>query len=154
LPHEYPGAPFYSLPADIATQTLNFGLPAPIDIQIDGADITANARVADKMRKEISHVRGIADLRIQQQADYPKLHINVDRTKALQAGYTESDVANSMLVSLSGSFQLNPMFYLNPKSGVEYFLVMQTPQYGIQSRQDLQNIPLTGPNQKQPGILA
>jgi multidrug efflux pump subunit AcrB len=88
LPQQYPGATFSFLPADIATQTLNFGLPAPIDIQIDGADITANARVADKMLKELSHVRGIADLRIQQQADYPKLHIDVDRTKALQVGYT------------------------------------------------------------------
>ena len=154
LPREYPGVTFYFLPADIVTQTLNFGLPAPIDIQIDGADIAGNARVADKMLKELSHVRGIADLRIQQQADYPKLHINVDRTKALQAGYTERDVANSMLVSLSGSFQVTPMFYLNPKNGVSYNLVTQTPQYDIQSGQDIQNIPLTGANQKQPGILA
>src|SRR6201997_2285580 len=154
LPREYPGVTFYFLPADIATQTLNFGLPAPIDVQIEGADLAANSRVADKMLKELSHVRGIADLRIQQQADYPKLHINVDRTKALQAGYTVKDVANSMLVSLSGSFQVTPMFYLEPKSGVEYYLIAQTPQYDVQSSQDLQNIPLTGANQKQPGILA
>jgi multidrug efflux pump subunit AcrB len=154
LPQEYPGVTFYFLPADIVTQTLNFGLPAPIDIQIDGADIAGNARVADQMLKELSHVRGIADLRIQQQADYPKLHIDVDRTKAIQAGYTERDVANSMLVSLSGSFQVTPMFYLNPKNGVSYNLVTQTPQYDIQSGQDLQNIPLTGANQNQPGILA
>jgi multidrug efflux pump subunit AcrB len=154
LPREYPGVTFYFLPADIATQTLNFGIPAPIDVQIEGADTSGNARVADKMLKEMSHVRGIADLRIQQQADYPKLHIDVDRTKALQAGYTEQDVASSMLVSLSGSFQVNPMFYLDFKSGVEYFLIAQTPQYDIVSRQDLQNIPLTGANQTQPGILA
>src|ERR1700735_1675713 len=154
LPQEYPGVTFDFLPADIATQTLNFGLPAPIDIQIEGADVAANARVADKMLKELSHVRGIADLRIQQQADYPKLHIDVDRTKALQAGYTVIDVANSMLVSLSGSFQVTPMFYLEPKSGVEYYLIAQTPQYDVQSSQDLQNIPLTAANQKQPGILA
>src|ERR1700729_4100163 len=154
LPQEYPGVTFDFLPADIATQTLNFGLPAPIDIQIEGADVAANARVADKMLKELSHVRGIADLRIQQQADYPKLHIDVDRTKALEAGYTEQDVADSALVSLSGSFQVTPMFYLNPKNGVQYNLVTQTPQYDIQSGQDLQNIPLTGANQAQPGILA
>jgi multidrug efflux pump subunit AcrB len=154
LPEEYPGATFYFLPADIVTQTLNFGLPAPIDIQIDGADITANARVADKMLKELRHVRGIADLRIQQQADYPKLHIDVDRTKALEAGYTEGQVADSMLISLSGSFQVTPMFYLNRKNGVQYNLVTMTPQYDVQSGQDLQNIPLTGANQKQPGILA
>src|SRR6202035_443967 len=154
LPREFPGVTFYFLPADIVTQTLNFGLPAQIDIQIDGADITANAQVADKMLKELSHVRGIADRRIQQQGDYPKLHINVDRTKALDAGYTEQDVADSALVSLSGSFQVTPMFYLNPKNGVQYNLVTQTPQYDIQSGQDLQSIPLTGANQAQPGILA
>jgi multidrug efflux pump subunit AcrB len=154
LPQDFPGATFYFLPADIITQTLNFGLPAPIDIQIDGADITDNARVADKMLREISHVRGIADLRIQQQADYPKLHIDVDRTKALQAGYTEQQVADSVLVSLSGSFQVTPMFFLNPKNGVNYNLVTQTPQYDMQSGQDLQNIPLTAANQTQPGILA
>src|ERR1700744_6066486 len=154
LPQEYPGVTFYFLPADIATQTLDFGLPAPIDVQIEGADVAANARVADKMLKEISQVRGIADLRIQQQGDYPKLHIDIDRTKALEAGYTEQDVADSMLVSLSGSFQVTPMFYLDPTSGVEYYLIAQTPQYDIQSRQDLQNIPLTAANQTQPGILA
>ena len=153
LPREYPGTTFYFLPADIVTQTLNFGLPAPIDIQIDGADVAANARVAGKMLKELSHVRGIADLRIQQQNDYPKLHIDVDRTKALEAGYTAQDVADSMLISLSGSFQVTPMFYLNPKNGVSYNLVTQTPQYDVQSGQDLQNIPLTAANQKRPGIL-
>ncbi|PWT79859.1 MAG: RND transporter [Acidobacteria bacterium] len=154
LPREFPGATFYFLPADIVTQTLNFGLPAPIDIQIDGPDIAGNQRVADKMLSELGHVRGITDLRIQQQSDYPKLHVAVDRTKALQAGYTERDVANSMLISLSGSFQVTPMFYLNPKNGVSYNLVTQTPQYDIQSGQDLNNIPLSGSTQKQPGILA
>jgi multidrug efflux pump subunit AcrB len=106
------------------------------------------------MMADIEHVRGIADLRIQQQSDYPKLHINVDRTKALEAGYTERDVANSMLISLSGSFQVTPMFYLNPKNGVSYNLVTQTPQYDIQSDQDLQNIALSGANAHRPGILA
>jgi multidrug efflux pump subunit AcrB len=154
LPEEFPGVTFYFLPADIVTQTLNFGLPAPIDIQIDGADIVDDQRVAEKMLKELSHVRGIADLRIQQQSDYPKFHIDVDRTKALEAGYTEQQVADNVLVSLSGSFQVTPMFYLNPKNGVNYNLVAQTPQYDIQTRQDLQNIPLTAPNERQPGILA
>jgi multidrug efflux pump subunit AcrB len=154
LPQGYPGLTFYFLPADLATQTLNFGLPAPIDVQIEGADVAANARVADQMLREISHVRGIADLHIQQQEDYPKLHIDVDRTKALEAGYSEQDVADSTLVSLSGSFQVTPMFYLNPKNGVQYNLVTMTPQYDVQSGQDLQNIPLTAANQKQPGILA
>jgi multidrug efflux pump subunit AcrB len=154
LPHQFPGTTFYFLPADIVTQTLNFGLPAPIDVQIEGADLAGNQRVADKMLGELAHVRGIADLRIQQQADYPKLHIDVDRTKALEAGYTERDVANSMLISLSGSFQVTPMFYLNPKNGVSYNLVTQTPQYDIQSSQDLQNIPLSSATAQRPGILA
>jgi multidrug efflux pump subunit AcrB len=153
LPREFPGVTFYFLPADIMTQTLNFGLPAPIDIQIDGPDIADNSRVADQMLTQLSHVRGITDLRIQQQADYPKFHIAVDRTKAAQGGFTERDVANSMLISLSGSFQVTPMFYLNPKNGVSYNLVTQTPQYDIQSAQDLQNIPISGPNQKGPEIL-
>ena len=154
LPSEFPGTTFYFLPADIVTQTLNFGLPAPIDIQIDGADIAGNARIADKMLTELRHVRGITDLRIQQQADYPKFHVVVDRTKAAQGGLTERDIANSLLISLSGSFQVTPMFYLNPKNGVSYNLVTQTPQYDIQSGQDLQNIPISGPNQKRPAILA
>ncbi|MGD0443895.1 MAG: efflux RND transporter permease subunit [Edaphobacter sp.] len=159
LPSEFTGVTFYFLPADIVTQTLNFGLPAPIDVQIDGADIAGNQRIADKMMNEISHVRGIADLRIQQQSDYPKFHIAVDRTKALQAGFTERDVANSTLISLSGSFQVTPQFYLNPKNGVNYNLVTQTPQYDMQSGQDLANIPLSSATPSssappKPGILA
>jgi multidrug efflux pump subunit AcrB len=154
LPREYPGVTFYFLPADIVTQTLNFGLPAPIDIQIDGSDIDGNRRVADKMMTELSHVHGVADLRVQQQDDYPKFHIDADRTKAAQGGLTESDIASSVLISLSGSFQVQPMFYLNPKNGVSYNLVTQTPQYDIQSGQDLRNIPLSGPNQIKPAILA
>jgi multidrug efflux pump subunit AcrB len=153
LPREFPGTTFYFLPADIVTQILNFGLPAPIDIQIDGPDIDKNSRIADQMLTQLSHVRGITDLRIQQRGDYPKFHIDVDRTKAAQGGLTEHDVANSVLISLSGSFQVTPMFYLNPKNGVSYNLVTQTPQYDIQSGQDLQNIPISGPNQKRPAIL-
>jgi len=154
LPREFPGTTFYFLPADIMTQTLNFGLPAPIDIQIDGSDIDSNSRIADKMMAELSHVRGITDLRIQQQGDFPKFRIAVDRTKAAQGGFTERDIADSMLISTSGSFQVTPMFYLNPKNGVSYNLVTQTPQYDIQSAQDLQNIPISGANQKRPAILA
>jgi CzcA family heavy metal efflux pump len=154
LPNEFPGVTFYFLPADIVTQILNFGIPAPIDIQIDGADVAGNSRVADTMLSELRHVRGVTDLRIQQRADYPKFHIAVDRTRAAQAGFTERDIANSMLISLSGSFQVTPMFFLNPRNGVSYNLVTQTPQYNIQSAQDLQNIPVSGANQKRPAILA
>ena len=154
LPGKFPGVTFYFLPADIVTQTLNFGLPAPLDIRIDGANIEENQRVADKMLSDLRHVRGITDLRIQQQGDYPRLRIDVDRTKALEAGYTEHDVANNALISLSGSFQVTPQFYLNPKNRVSYNLVVQTPQYDLQSRQDLQNIPLSGVGGRNAGILA
>jgi multidrug efflux pump subunit AcrB len=153
LPRKFPGTTIYFLPADIVTQILNFGLPAPIDVQIDGPDVNANLRVADTMLTQLSHVRGITDLRIQQQADYPKFHIEADRTKAAQGGFTERDIANSVLISLSGSFQVTPTFFLNRKNGVSYNLVTQTPQYDIQSEQDLQNIPISGPNQKRPAIL-
>jgi multidrug efflux pump subunit AcrB len=154
LPREFPGATFYFMPADIMSQTLNFGLPAPIDIQIEGPDVADNSRIADQMMTQLRHVRGLTDIRIQQQADYPKFHINVDRTRAAQAGFTERDIANSMLVTLSGSMQVSPMFYLNTKNGVSYALVTQAPQYDVQSRQDLENIPISGPNQKRPEILA
>jgi multidrug efflux pump subunit AcrB len=154
LPQEFPGAMFYFLPADIVTQTLNFGLPAPIDLQIDGPDVDNNRKVADQILAQLRHVPGVTDLRIQQQFDYPKLHIAVDRTKASQGGFTERDIANSMLISLSGSFQVAPMFFLNPKNGVSYNMVVQTPQYDIQSGQDLQNIPISGPNMTRPEILA
>jgi multidrug efflux pump subunit AcrB len=153
LPAEFPGVTFYFLPADIVTQILNFGLPAPVDIQIDGADVESNRAVADRILGEIRHVPGVTDARIQQNFDYPKFHIAIDRTKAAQAGYTPHDVANNLLVSLSGSFQVTPTFFLNWQNGVSYNLVEQTPQYSIQSLQDLQNIPITA-SAARPEILA
>ena len=154
LPAEFPGTTFYLLPADITTQILNFGLPAPVDIQIDGADVESNRAVADRMLEQIRHVPGITDARLQQDFDYPKFHIDVDRTKAAEGGYTPRDVANSLLVSLSGSFQTTPTFFLNWQNGVNYNLVEQTPQYSIQSLQDLQNIPITSTAATRPEILA
>jgi multidrug efflux pump subunit AcrB len=154
LPREYPGTTFYFLPADIVTQVLNFGLPAPVDIQIEGTDIDGNRDVAARMLHEIERVPGIADARIQQAFDYPDFDVTVDRTKAAQGGYTQRDVANSMLNSLSGSFQITPMFFLNVKNGVNYNLVTQTPQYSIQSLEDLQNTPLNAAGAARPEILA
>jgi multidrug efflux pump subunit AcrB len=154
LPAEFSGTTFYLLPADITTQILNFGLPAPVDIQIDGADVESNRGVADRMLEQIRHVPGITDARLQQAFDYPKFHIDVDRTKAAEGGYTPRDVANSLLVSLSGSFQTTPTFFLNWQNGVNYNLVEQTPQYSIQSLQDLQNIPITSTAATRPEILA
>jgi multidrug efflux pump subunit AcrB len=154
LPLEFPGVTFYFLPADMTTQILNFGLPAPVDIQFDGKDIQANRELANRMLKQLRQVPGIADLRIQQRFDYPKFHIDMDRTKAAQAGFTPRDVAGSVLVALSGSFQTTPTFFLNWNNGVNYSLVTQAPQYNIQSLQDLQNIPITSAKMVRPEILA
>jgi CzcA family heavy metal efflux pump len=154
LPTDFPGVTFYFLPPDMVTQVLNFGLPAPIDIQIEGADIDGNRQVADKMLAELRRVPGLTDLRIQQQFDYPTYDINVDRTKAAQGGLTERSVATSVLNSLSGSFQVTPTFFLNWKNGVNYNLVAQTPQYKIRSLQDLANTPVTTPGASRSGILA
>ncbi len=154
LPREYPGTTFYFVPSDIVTQVLNFGLPAPIDIQIEGADIEGNREVAAGMLREVERVPGIADARLQQTFDYPEFDVAVDRTKAAQGGYTERDVANNLLNSLSGSFQITPMFFLNFNNGVSYNLVTQTPQYSIQSLEDLQNTPLNAATAARPEILA
>jgi multidrug efflux pump subunit AcrB len=154
LAQKFPGVTFYTLPADMITQILNFGMPSPIDVQIDGNDIDANHAVADRMLDEVRKVPGVVDARIQQQFDYPDLDINVDRTKAQQNGLTERDVADSVLDTLSGSFQTAPMFFLNGKNGVSYDLAAEAPQYDIQSLRDMQNIPVTGPTQRAPAILA
>src|SRR6266446_417593 len=143
LPREFPTATFYFLPADMVTQILNFGLPAPIDVQIEGADVEGNRRVAEQMLNELRRVPGLVDLRIQQPFDYPKFDVAIDRTKAGQGGFTERDLANSLLVSLSGSFQTTPTFFLNWQNGVNYNLATQTPQYRIQSLSDIENIPIT-----------
>src|SRR5213594_1607832 len=154
LPSEFPGTTFYFLPADIVTQILNFGQPAPIDIQIEGADVQGNRRVADQMLNELRQVPGLVDLRIQQRFDYPRFNITVDRTKAGQGGFTVRDLASSLLVSLSGSFQTTPTFFLNWQNGVSYNLATQTPQYRIQTLHDLENIPVTAPSTARPAILA
>jgi multidrug efflux pump subunit AcrB len=142
LPRMFPMATFYTLPADQTTQILNFGLPAPIDIQIEGNDANASKAQADKLLAQLRDVPGITDLRIQQPFDYPTLQVNVDRTKAAQGGYSEQDVSTSMLNTLSGSFQLTPMFFLNWGNMVNYDIVAQTPQYKMDTMQDLENIPI------------
>jgi CzcA family heavy metal efflux pump len=154
LAHDFPGVTFYSIPADIVTQILDFGLPAPIDVQIVGRNLSANRVLGDKLLQELKFVTGTADLRIQQVFDQPKLHIDVDRTKAQEAGFSETDVAQNLLISLSGSFQTSPTFWLDPKTGVSYSIDTQTPQYRNDSLQELENIPISGPNAKQSEILA
>jgi multidrug efflux pump subunit AcrB len=153
LPREFPGVNFAFLPADIISQILNFGLPAPIDVQVIGLDIEANRVYARKLLDQLRQVPGLVDLHIHQLFDQPKLHINVDRTKAAESGFTERDVANSMVVALSGSFQTTPAFWLNWKNGVNYSLIAQSPQYSISSLGDLENIAITGSTATQPEIL-
>jgi CzcA family heavy metal efflux pump len=142
LPRLFPAATFYTLPADITTQILNFGLPAPIDVQIEGNDASASKAQADKILAELRDVPGLTDLRIQQPFDYPTLQVDVDRTKAAQGGYSEQDVSTSVLNTLSGSFQVTPMFFLNWNNMVAYNIVAQTPQYKMDTIQDLENIPI------------
>jgi CzcA family heavy metal efflux pump len=153
LQREFPGTTMYFLPADIVTQILNFGQPAAIDVQVDGTNLQQNREVADKLLARIRQVPGATDVRLQQVFDQPKLHVNVDRTKAATSGFTQRDVASSMLVSLSGSFQTEPSYWLDPRTGISYNLVTQTPQYSVGSFEDLQNIPISGSGQRQPAIL-
>jgi multidrug efflux pump subunit AcrB len=145
LAEAFPGVTFSFLPADIVSQILNFGLPAPIDIQIVGNSIDANRAFADKLLAQLRSVPGLVDLRIQQPADQPAIDVDVDRTKALQAGFSQREVAQNLLIALSGSSQTSPNFWLNPKNGVSYPLMTETPQYQVDSLQSLANIPLTRP---------
>ncbi|MDE3165200.1 MAG: efflux RND transporter permease subunit, partial [Acidobacteriota bacterium] len=154
LPREFPGTSFYFLPDDIVSQILNFGLPAPIDVQIVGNNIYANRDLADRVMDEMRRIPGIADLRIQQVFDQPKLHVVTDRVKAAQSGYTQADVAGSLLISLSGSFQTQPTYWLNPENGVSYNVVTQTPQYAAESLDELRNISLAQRHAGTPEILS
>ena len=153
LPEKFPGLMFYFLPSDIVSQILNFGLPAPIDIQVIGRNVVANRAFAQSLYQKINQVPGIVDLRIQQPADQPRLQVTVDRTRAQQAGYTQQDIARNMLITLSGSFQTQPAFWLNPKNGVSYNLITQTPQYQVDSLQALASIPIASQNGTRRGIL-
>ena len=154
LNQEFPGVTFYFLPADIVSQILNFGLPAPIDVQIVGQNLDGNRAFADQLLNKLKFVPGIVDLRIQQTFDQPKLHIEVDRTKAQQIGFSARDVATNVLISLSGSFQTTPNYWLDTRTGVSYSIAAQTPQYRVDSLQDLENIPVTGPGTRQNAIMA
>src|SRR6202047_4348904 len=144
LPKQFPGVSFAFLPADMVSQILNFGLPAPIDVQVVGNDLEGNQRYADALLSRLKYVTGTADLRIQQPFDQPYLRLRVERTKAEQLGFTAHDIAQNLLVSLSGSFQTSPTFWVDPKNRVSYQIASQTPQYRVDTLQDLENVPVTG----------
>src|ERR1700722_1144818 len=141
LPHQFPGTTFAFLPADIVTQILNFGLPAPIDVQVIGSKMEANRAYAEKILPRIARIPGIADARIQQAFNAPTFNVDVDRTRAEIVGVSERDVAENLQDTLAGSIQTAPTFWLNPRNGVSYPIVAQTPQYWVSSLSNLENIP-------------
>lgn len=144
LPKEFPGAEFFFQPADIVSQTLNFGLPAPIDIQIVGKDRYANFAVATQIAQKLRAVPGAVDVHVQQLMDQPRLQFDLDRVRAEQVGLTARDVSSGLLISLSSSFQTSPNLWLNPQNGVSYNIAVQTPQYKVNSLDALRTIPITG----------
>jgi len=144
LPARFPGVEFFFQPADIVSQILNFGLPAPVDIQVVGADMRGNYDIAQKIANRLRQVPGSADVHVQQMMGLPTLYLDMDRTRINQVGLNAQEVAQSVLISLSGSFQTSPNFWLNPKNGVSYNIAIQTPQYHMTSVQDLMNTPVRG----------
>ena len=145
LPAQFPGTTFSFLPADIVSQILNFGAPAPIDLQIRGRQIEDDFAYAQNLLRRVRHVPGLVDARIQQSLNGPAFDVDVDRTRAQYVGISERDVTNSMVVNLAGSSQVAPTFWLNPDNGVSYSIVMQTPQYQIDSLSALKDLPITAP---------
>ncbi|MDB6087125.1 MAG: transporter [Gammaproteobacteria bacterium] len=145
LPHRFPGMSFAFLPADIVSQILNFGAPAPIDLQVRGNDLGADFAYANKLLAQVRQVTGVADARIQQSAGLPTLDVDIDRTRAQYTGVTAADVTNSLVVNLASSSQVAPVYWLNEKNGVTYPIALQTPQYQIDTLPELQNLPINAP---------
>ena len=154
LPQRFPGVEFFFQPADIISQILNFGLPSPIDIQIIGKTQAQNYALAQQMANRMRHVPGAVDVHVQQLMNAPAIRLNVDRSRAQQVGLEQRDVAQNLLVSLSGSFQTSPTFWLNPQNGVTYNVAVQTPEYRVDSLQALMNTPIDAPRAPAPQVLA
>ncbi len=153
LAREFPGVQFSFIPADIVTQILNFGLPAPIDVQVVGRNLLANRRFASTLLSKLSRIPGLVDLRVHQEFNQPELRVDVDRTRAAEVGFTQRDVANNLLISLSGSGQTTPTFWLNPATGVTYAVATQTPQYRQDSLAALGAIPVSASGPARPQLL-
>jgi multidrug efflux pump subunit AcrB len=152
LPQRFPGVEFFFQPADIVSQILNFGLPAPIDVQVVGTDMGSSYLIAQQIANKMRHIPGAADVHVQQLLSLPTLHMDIERTRVTQVGLTASNVAQSVLVSLSGSFQTAPNFWLNPRNEVTYQVAVQSPQYRMTSMQDLMAIPVI--SQQGPQLLS
>ena len=140
---DFPGVTFYFLPADIVSETINFGLPAPFDVQVMGRDLAGNQQVAAAIAEKIRHVRGAVDVRVQQPADLSRFGFAIDRTKASELGLTERDIAGSVLLNLSGSTQVTPTFWLDSNVGVQYLLNVRVPEYRTTSLSDLNSMPVS-----------
>ncbi|MDE2410165.1 MAG: efflux RND transporter permease subunit [Sphingomonadales bacterium] len=153
LPTAFPGSTFSFLPADIVSQILNFGAPAPIDVMVSGPDPKADEAYAHVLVNHMRGVAGIADVRLQQASNYPQLAFDVDRAQADRLGITENDVTRSLSVNLAGSFQVAPSFWLNPKNGVSYPIVVQAPQYRTDSLSALENVTITGSGKDSTQVL-
>jgi multidrug efflux pump subunit AcrB len=153
LPRAFPGMTFAFLPADIVSQILNFGAPAPIDLQVRGANADANFKYANELLRRIRLIPGVADARIQQSPNSPGFNVDIDRTRAQYVGVTARDVTNSMVVNLAGSSQVAPTFFLSPENGVSYSIVMQTPQYEMDSLNKLETLPISTAKTESPPIL-
>jgi CzcA family heavy metal efflux pump len=145
LPQRFPGTQFFFQPADIVSQILNFGMPAPIDVEVMGQNQAGNYQIAEKLARQMQHIPGAVDVHVQQAFDSPTIHMDIDRTRAQSVGLQTRDIAQNLLVSLSSSFQTAPTFWLDPKNGATYQVAVQTPQYKIDSVQALANTPVTGP---------
>jgi multidrug efflux pump subunit AcrB len=153
LAAEFPGTEFFFQPADIVSQTLNFGAPAPVDIQLIGPNQSVDYQLAQEISSRVERIPGAVDAHVQQLFSYPTLFLNVDRTRAQSVGLSEQDVANSLLLALSSSFQINPSFWVNPSTGTEYNVAVQVPQYKIDSVQSLDNIPISSASPNRPQEL-
>jgi len=145
LHQQFPGVTFYFPPADITTETINFGLPAPFDIQVSGRDLKTDQKVAHDLSERVSRVHGAVDVRIQQPDDYQRFLFSVDRTKASGMGLTEQQVASSVLLSLSGTEQIQPVYWLDRTTGVQYLVNIRAPEYRLESLAELQSVPITAP---------
>jgi multidrug efflux pump subunit AcrB len=154
LPRQFPGVEFFFQPADIVSQILNFGLPAPIDIQLMGLDMATNYSIGQQISNRLRRIPGTADVHVQQLLDLPTLHLNIERDRVTQVGMNAQNVAQSVLVSLSGSFQTAPNFWLNPNNGVSYQVAVQSPQYRMTSLQDLMNTPVNNPGVQNSQLLS
>src|SRR5579863_8209889 len=153
LAESFPGTQFFFQPADIVSQILNFGVPAPIDVEVTGHDIQQNYKLAQQISNRMEYIPGAADVHVHQLFEQPTLHLDVNRTKAQSVGLNQNDVAQSLLLTLSSSFQTSPSFWANPQNGINYTVAVQVPQYNIETLQAMQNIPVASPTTNSLQIL-